>query len=90
MFNVALVLSHFQPVFPLLSQGLDLWLVEGSESFNQDRELSRTLVAIARHQNSRDCLRLLGSIVENPKLIDHLLETLTPSPARPKRRRHRS
>ena len=74
----------------LLDDKLDLWLVEGSESFAEDRELSRALVAIARHENSRDCLRLLASIVDNRKLIDHLLETLVSSNATPKRRRHRS
>ncbi len=69
---------------------LDLWLVDGSETFAADRELSRALVAIARHEKSRDCLRLLASIVENRQLIDHLLDKLTPAAPRPKRRRHRS
>ncbi len=74
----------------VIDDKLDLWLVEGSEAFSEDRELSRALVAIARHENSRDCLRLLASIVENSKLIEHLLETLVPNAAEPKRRRHRS
>ena len=86
--------EHVAPLPPrqrhMLDDKLDLWLVEGSESFAEDRELSRALVAIARHENSRDCLRLLASIVENRQLIDHLLETLVPSNATPKRRRHRS
>jgi transcriptional regulator with XRE-family HTH domain len=85
--------EHVAPLPPrqrhMLDDKLDLWLVEGSESFAEDRELSRALVAIARHENSRDCLRLLASIVENRQLIDHLLETLVPN-ATPKRRRHRS
>src|SRR5205085_4570742 len=54
---------------------LDLWLVDGSEKFAKDRVLSRALVAIARHENSRDCLRLLASIVENRRLINRLLES---------------
>ena len=62
---------------------VDLWLVDGSEKFGHDRELSRALVAIARHENSRDCLRLLASIVDNHRLIDHLLESFTQSVARP-------
>ena len=53
---------------------LDLWLVDGSEKFAKDPELSHALVAIARHENSRDCLRLLASIVDNRPLIDRLLE----------------
>ena len=48
--------------------------MEGSEKFAKDRALSRALVAIARHENSRDCLRLLASIVDNRPLIDRLLE----------------
>ena len=54
---------------------LDLWLVEGSEKFAKDPDLSRALVAIARHENSRDCLRLLASVVENRGLIDRLLQS---------------
>ena len=73
-----------------LDDKLDLWLVEGSEVFAQDRELSRALVAIAKHENSRDCLRLLASIVDNRSLIDLLLEKLTPAEALPKRRRRSS
>jgi transcriptional regulator with XRE-family HTH domain len=53
---------------------IDLWLVDGSEKFAKDPELSHALVAIARHENSRDCLRLLASIVDNRPLIDRLLE----------------
>lgn len=86
--------EHAAPLPPrqrhMLDDKLDLWLVEGSETFSEDRELSRALVAIARHENSRDCLRLLASIVENRQLVDHLLDTLVPSNATPKRRRHRS
>ena len=86
--------EHAAPLPPrqrhIVDDKLDLWLVDGSEKFADDRELSRALVAIARHENSRDCLRLLASIVENRQLVDHLLETLVPSAPRPKRRRHRS
>jgi transcriptional regulator with XRE-family HTH domain len=74
----------------VIDDKLDLWLVDGSEKFAEDRELSRALVAIARHENSRDCLRLLASIVDNRQLIEHLLETLVVPAPRPKRRRHRS
>jgi len=86
--------EHAAPLPPrqrhIIDDKLDLWLVDGSEKFADDRELSRALVAIARHENSRDCLRLLASIVDNRQLVDHLLETLTTSPPRPKRRRHRA
>lgn len=69
---------------------LDHWLIDGAESFEEDKELNRALVAIAKHEKSRDCLILLASIVENRSLIDHLIDRLTPHPRVPKRRRARS
>jgi transcriptional regulator with XRE-family HTH domain len=68
---------------------LDVWLIEGSETFSgEDRALSAALLKIAKHEKSRDCLLLFGSIVENRLLIDHLIEQLAPppQPARKKRR----
>ena len=65
---------------------LDLWLIEGSEEFHQDRELVEALLAIAKHENSRDCLILLGSLVENKMLVERLLERLAPV-GEPRRRR---
>lgn len=68
---------------------LDLWLIDGSEEFRQDRELAQALLAIAKHEKSRDCLLLFGSIVENRHLIDRLIEQFSPppSPSRKKRRK---
>ena len=40
MFSIALVLSRFQPVFPLLSQGLDLWLVDWGQPNRTERWLT--------------------------------------------------
>ncbi len=69
-----------------IDEKLDLWLVDGSEEFRQDAELSRALLAVAKHEHSRDCLILLGAIVENKILIDRLIERLSPAP-QPRRRR---
>jgi transcriptional regulator with XRE-family HTH domain len=71
-----------------LDDKLDLWLIEGSEDFSDDRELSTALLNIAKHPQSRECLMLLGSIVENRQFIDRLVEAFVPSPqpARKKRR----
>ena len=66
---------------------LDLFLVDAAEQFAQDVELSRALLAIAKHDHSRECLVLLGSIVENKQLIDRLLEKLGPEAPLPKRKR---
>lgn len=57
---------------------LDLWLIEGSEDFADDRQLSAALLEIAKHPHSRECLMLLGSIVENRAFIDRLVEAFVP------------
>jgi transcriptional regulator with XRE-family HTH domain len=68
---------------------LDVWLIEGSQAFADDRRLGEALLRIAKHENSRECLLLLASIVENRHLIDRLAESFSPppQPARRKRRR---
>jgi transcriptional regulator with XRE-family HTH domain len=73
-----------------LDDKLDLWLVEGSETFAVDSELSHALLAIAKHERSRECLVLLGSIVDNRQFIDRLVDRLSPGPPVAKRRRSRA
>lgn len=73
-----------------LDDELDLWLIAGSEEFARDPELSRALLAVAKHEKSRECLILLGSIVENREFIDRLVERLNPSLPVAKRRRSRA
>jgi transcriptional regulator with XRE-family HTH domain len=72
-----------------VDEKLDLWLIDGAEEFRGDAELSRALLAIAKHERSRDCLLLLAAIVENKVLIDRLIERLAPAP-QPRRRRRRN
>src|SRR5580698_8068571 len=43
-----------------LEDKLDLWLVAGAERFSREPELHRALLTIARHNDSRLCLVLLG------------------------------
>ncbi len=57
---------------------LDLWLIEGAERFHGDHELAESLLRVARHEDSRRCLTLLGVILENPGLAERLLDTLKP------------
>ena len=45
---------------------LDLWLINGAERFRRDPEVSQALLALARHEESRKCLVLLGAILETP------------------------
>jgi transcriptional regulator with XRE-family HTH domain len=72
---------------------LDLWLVSGAERFSRDADLHHALLATARHADSRMCLILLGTILENPGLAERLIEVLkapaaaTAAPARKARRR---
>ncbi len=63
---------------------LDLWLVDGAESFRADRELSQALLKLSRHDDSRKCLVLLGEILETPDLAERLLAVLRPDMAREK------
>ena len=69
-----------------LEDKLDLWLISGAERFCRDRELHEALVAVARHADSRMCLVLLGTILENPGLGERLMEVLK-APAPKTRRR---
>jgi transcriptional regulator with XRE-family HTH domain len=57
---------------------LDLWLVSGAEQFAHDPELSHALLQVAKHQNTRKCLVLLGAILETPELVERLTEVLKP------------
>ena len=57
---------------------LDLWLIEGSERFRRDFEVSQALLTLARHADSRGCLVLLNEILETPGLAERLLQTLKP------------
>ncbi|HUB83688.1 MAG TPA: helix-turn-helix transcriptional regulator [Bryobacteraceae bacterium] len=71
-----------------LEDKLDLWLVSGAERFSREPELHHALLTIARHNDSRMCLVLLGNILENPGLAERLLEVLKPAaPAQKPRRR---
>jgi len=72
-----------------LDDQLDLWLIEGSEIFGMhDRRLGDALLKIAKHEKSRDCLLLLGAIVENKVLIERLIEQIDPAPAPSRQRRN--
>ena len=64
---------------PGLEAKLDLWLVAGAEKFRQDAVLKHALLTLARHEQSRDCLLLLESILETPGLMARLLEVLRPT-----------
>lgn len=62
---------------------LDLWLVDGAERFRRDPELKQALLAVARHEHSRECLLLLESILETPELLPRLMDVLRPKPDAP-------
>ena len=57
---------------------LDVWLLQGSERFAGDPEVSEVLLKAAREKDTRKCLILLGAILETPGLADRLLEALRP------------
>jgi transcriptional regulator with XRE-family HTH domain len=57
---------------------LDVWLLQGSERFASDSEVSHVLIKAARQKDTRHCLLLLGAILDTPGLADRLLEALRP------------
>jgi len=57
---------------------LDVWLLQGSERFASDPPVSEVLIKIARHNDTRRCLLLLGEILNTPGLADRLFEALRP------------
>jgi transcriptional regulator with XRE-family HTH domain len=64
-----------------LENKLDLWLINGAQRFRRDVEVSQALLDVARHEDTRLCLVLLGAIVENPGLAERLMHVLRkPSP----------
>ena len=59
-----------------LEDKLDLWLINGAQRFRRDGELNHALLEVARHEDSRLCLVLLGAIVDNPGLAERLMQVL--------------
>src|SRR3984893_4514800 len=57
---------------------LDVWLLQGSERFVGDPEVSHVLIKAAREKDTRRCLLLLGAILDTPGLADRLLDALRP------------
>ena len=57
---------------------LDVWLLQGSERFANDPEVSHVLIKAAREKDTRHCLLLLGAILDTPGLAERLLEALRP------------
>jgi transcriptional regulator with XRE-family HTH domain len=61
---------------------LDMWLLQGSERFASDPEVSEVMIKAAREKDTRQCFILLGAILDTPGLADRLLEALKPQAAR--------
>ena len=59
---------------------LDLWLISGAERFRRDPCLGQALLTLARHDDSRQCLLLLESILKTPNLLERLNAVLNPQP----------
>jgi len=60
---------------------LDVWLLQASERFASDPEVSEVMLKVAREQDTRRCFLLLGAILNTPGLADRLLEALQPEAA---------
>ncbi|HEV2423736.1 MAG TPA: helix-turn-helix transcriptional regulator [Terriglobia bacterium] len=57
---------------------LDLWLIDGSERFRRDPEVSQALLQLSIRNDTRRCLVLMNAILGTPGLVDRLLEVLAP------------
>jgi len=66
-----------------LEDKLDLWLIQGAERFRNDPPVSRALLSLAKHPDSRSCLALMEAILETPELAGKLLRVLRPEGAAP-------
>lgn len=73
--------TELQSAVRLAEDTLDLWLVSGAERFVSDPELTDALVRLARNDDSRKCLILLGAIIDVPGLADRLSAVLHPAGA---------
>lgn len=62
----------------VLEDQLDLWLIGGAERFSRDPKISRALLKLAEHPDSRRCLMLLSAILDTPHLADRLMSVLIP------------
>jgi hypothetical protein len=69
---------------------LDVWLLQGSERFAGDPDVSEVLIKVARDKDTRRSLLLLGEILNTPGLADRLFEALRPEPARASSTKKRS
>lgn len=62
----------------VMEDTLDLWLIGGAERFRRDPKVCHALLEVAKHDDSRRCIVLLGAILETPSLVDRLMEVLKP------------
>jgi len=69
---------------------LDVWMLQGSERFASDPEVSNVLLQAAREKDTRRCLLLLGAILDTPGLAERLLEALRPELAATANHRRRA
>src|SRR6202162_3117695 len=58
---------------------IDSWLYAGAEQFASDKDLHQAFETIAKHDDSRQALLLLGEILRNPGLAERLAEVLRPN-----------
>jgi transcriptional regulator with XRE-family HTH domain len=67
-------------------QSLDLWLMQGAERFRKDPEISRALQEVAKQDNSRKWVLLMGALMHEPRTAEELYQILVaPRKGKPKR-----
>ena len=70
--------TELQSAVRTAEDNLDFWLIHGAERFASDTQLSNALLKLARHEDTRRCMLLVGAILDEPGLADRLMEALGP------------
>jgi transcriptional regulator with XRE-family HTH domain len=63
---------------PATESKLDQWLLDGADRFRRDWEVSEVLEKLARRDDTRQCVILLGAILDAPDLVPKLMHVLRP------------
>jgi len=58
---------------------LELWLINGAEWLARDPEVGDALLKVARHEDSRNAVVLLGRILNTPGLMNRMMDAMKPA-----------
>jgi len=71
--------SGLQSELRAIDAKVDSWLFAGAEQFTMDAQLQRAIITIAEHEDSRQAILLLATIIKTGGLAERLGEVLNPA-----------